>query len=385
MIAETPSDERCAVAELADLIATLDTAYPPGLAEPWDSVGLVCGDPRDEVRRVLFTVDVTEAVVEEAVRWGAQALVAHHPLLLRGVDSVAADRPKGALVHRLIRAGCALFTAHTNADSADPGVSDALAAALGLTVTGPLDPKPVAAVDKWTVQVPRDRSDEVLAALFDAGAGGAGDYREAAWRVTGTGQFRPLSGAEPAIGAVGELTRVSEDRIELVATPAQRARILAALRAAHPYEEPAYHVTERAPLPGALGLGRVGTLAEPLTLREFTARAAAVLPETAWGVRAAGDPDRILRTVAVCGGAGDSLLDAAARHGADAYLTSDLRHHPVDEYLRRTGPALIDAAHWATEFPWCAQAAGVLRAGLPDLETRVSTIRTDPWTVGCAH
>ncbi|MGW0183946.1 Nif3-like dinuclear metal center hexameric protein [Nocardia sp. NPDC003345] len=373
------------MAKLVDLIETLDTAYPPGLAEPWDSVGLVCGDPREEVRRVLFTVDVTEAVVEQAVNWGAQALVAHHPLLLRGVDSVAADRPKGALVHRLIRAGCALFTAHTNADSADPGVSDALAETLGLTVTGPLDPKPAAAVDKWTVQVPRDRSDEVLAALFDAGAGGAGDYREAAWRVTGTGQFRPVAGAEPAIGAVGELTRVSEDRIELVAAPVHRARVLAALRAAHPYEEPAYHVTERAPVPGALGLGRVGALAEPLTLREFTARAAAVLPETTWGVRAAGDPDRILRTVAVCGGAGDSFLEAAARHGVDAYLTSDLRHHPADEHLRRTGPALIDAAHWATEFPWCAQAAGVVRAGFPELETRVSTIRTDPWTVGCAH
>ncbi|NUP26837.1 MAG: Nif3-like dinuclear metal center hexameric protein, partial [Nocardia sp.] len=139
---------RCAVATLAELVATLETAYPPRLAEPWDSVGLVCGDPAETVRRVLFTVDVTAAVVDEAVRWGAQAVVAHHPLLLRGVDSVSADRPKGSLVHRLIRSGCGLFTAHTNADSADPGVSDALAAALGLTVTGPLDPKPVPAVDK---------------------------------------------------------------------------------------------------------------------------------------------------------------------------------------------------------------------------------------------
>ncbi|WP_063059967.1 Nif3-like dinuclear metal center hexameric protein [Nocardia sienata] len=374
---------RCAVATLAELVATLETAYPPRLAEPWDSVGLVCGDPAEVVRRVLFAVDVTAAVVDEAVQWGAQAVVAHHPLLLRGVDSVSADRPKGALVHRLIRAGCALFTAHTNADSADPGVSDALAAALGLTVTGPLDPKPVAAVDKWTVQVPPEQADAVLAALFAAGAGGCGDYREAAWRVTGTGQFRPLDGANPAVGAVGELARVTEDRLEVVAPAGTRAAVLAALRSAHPYEEPAYHVTERAALTGHQGLGRIGTLAEPLTLREFTARAAAALPATTWGVRAAGDPDRILRTVAVCGGAGDSLLDTATRRGVDAYLTADLRHHPADEHLRRSGPALIDAAHWATEFPWCAQAAAVARDGLPDLETRVSTVRTDPWTVGC--
>ncbi|WP_324188692.1 Nif3-like dinuclear metal center hexameric protein [Nocardia flavorosea] len=372
------------MAKLAELIETLERAYPPRLAESWDSVGLVCGDPGEDVRRVLFAVDVTEAVVEEAVSWGAQALVAHHPLLLRGVDSVAADRPKGALIHRLVRAGCALFTAHTNADSADPGVSDALAAVLGLTVTGPIEPKPVPAVDKWSIQVPVDHAESVLAALFAVGAGGSGDYREAAWRTTGTGQFRPLNGANPAVGTVGELTRVSEDRIEVVAAPRDRATILAALRAAHPYEEPAYHVTERAQLSGNLGLGRVATLPEPLTLREFTARAAAALPETAWGVRCAGDPDRVLRRVAVCGGAGDSLLDAVTRLGVDAYLTADLRHHPADEHLRRSGPALIDAAHWATEFPWCAQAAEVVQTGLPEVETRVSGVRTDPWTVGSA-
>ncbi|MGV9817901.1 Nif3-like dinuclear metal center hexameric protein [Nocardia xishanensis] len=370
------------VTTLADLIGVLDAAYPPKLAESWDSVGLVCGDPDDEVTRVLFAVDATAAVVEEAIDWRAQALVVHHPLLLRGVDTVAADTAKGALLHRLIRSGCALFTAHTNADSADPGVSDALAAAIGLTVTGPLDPKPTTAVDNWVVQVPRTHTDAVLGALFAAGAGGVGSYRECALRVPGVGQFRPMPGANPAIGAIGELQRVEEDRIEVIAPPAARSAVLAALRAAHPYEDPAYHVTERAALPSGLGLGRVGVLPEPEPLRDFTARVTAALPATVWGVRAAGDPDRVIERVAVCGGAGDSYLSTAARSGVDAYLTSDLRHHPVDEHLRTGGPALIDAAHWATEFPWCAQAEGIVAAALPELETRVSTLRTDPWTVG---
>lgn len=377
-------DERRAVTGLAELIEVLETAYPPRLAESWDSVGLVCGDPDDSVRRVLFAVDATAEVVDEAITWGAQALVVHHPLLLRGVDSVSADRPKGALLHRLIRSGCALFTAHTNADSADPGVSDALAEALGLTVRGPLQAKPVAAVDIWAVLVPREHTERVKDVLFAAGAGSSGNYREAAWTVTGTGQFRPLPGANPVLGSVGELERVAEDRIEIVAPPSARAAVLAALRAAHPYEEPAYHVTERARLSGGLGLGRIGTLPRPQTLREFVAHAAAALPTTAWGVRAAGDPERVVRTVAVCGGAGDSLLDTVARLDVDAYLTADLRHHPADEHLRRNGPALIDAAHWATEYPWCAQAEAVVRAGLPALETRVSGLRTDPWTVGCS-
>ncbi|MFQ6399128.1 Nif3-like dinuclear metal center hexameric protein [Nocardia sp. KC 131] len=369
------------VTTLADVIGVLDSAYPPKLAESWDSVGLVCGDPADEVTRVLFAVDATADVVDEAIGWRAQALVVHHPLLLRGVDTVAADTPKGALLHRLIRSGCALFSAHTNADSADPGVSDALAAALGLTVTGPLDAKPRTAVDNWVVQVPRPHTEAVLAALFAAGAGGNDSYRDCASRVRGIGQFRPVTGANPAVGSIGELQQVEEDRIEVIAPSTARAAILAALRAAHPYEDPAYHVTERAAVPSGLGIGRVGTLPEPESLRTFTTRVAAALPATVWGVRAAGDPDRMIHTVAVCGGAGDSYLDTAARLGVDAYVTSDLRHHPVDEHLRRGGPALIDAAHWATEFPWCAQAETVVRSALPDVETRVSTLRTDPWTV----
>ncbi|WP_040806562.1 Nif3-like dinuclear metal center hexameric protein [Nocardia concava] len=369
---------------LADLIAAMDAAYPPKLAESWDSVGLVCGDPDEKVSRVLFAVDATEAVVTEAIEWGAQALIVHHPLLLRGVDTVAASTPKGALLHRLIRSGCALFTAHTNADSADPGVSDALAHTIGLTVTGPLDPKPLTALDKWVVAVPITHSGEVLDALFAAGAGTSANYSDAAWTVAGTSQFRPLDGANPALGAPGELHEVAEDRLEVVAPPSRRAAILAALRASHPYEEPAYHVTERATLPSALGIGRVGELPAPESLRAFTARVRAALPTTTWGVRAAGDPDRVIRTVAVCGGAGDSFLGKVSRLGVDAYVTSDLRHHPADEHLRAGGPALIDAAHWATEFPWCGQADIVVRTALPGLETRVSTLRTDPWTLGAA-
>lgn len=370
---------------LAELIAVLDAAYPPSLAESWDSVGLVCGDPAEPVHRVHFAVDATEAVVTEAIEAGAQALVAHHPLLLRGVDTVAADTPKGALLHRLIRAGCALFTAHTNADSAAPGVSDALADALGLRELRPLDPKDAAPVDNWTVQVPRAHTDAVAAALFAAGAGGSGHYRDCASIAPSTGQFRPMETANPAIGTRGELTRVEEDRLEVVAPPSRRRAVLAALRAAHPYEEPAFHVSTRAALPTGTGIGRIGTLPAPETLRAFTARAAAALPATAWGVRAAGDPERVVETVAVCGGAGDSYLGRVARSGVDAYLTADLRHHPADEHLRAGGPALIDAAHWATEFPWCAQAAALVRRELPGLAAHVSALRTDPWTVGERH
>jgi dinuclear metal center YbgI/SA1388 family protein len=368
---------------VGDVVAALEAAYPPGLAAGWDAVGLVCGDPGEPVRSVLVAVDPVPETVAEAA--GEQLLVTHHPLLLRGVHGVGADTPKGALVHRLIRNGTALFTAHTNADAADPGVSDALAAALGLTVESPLVAASGPDLDKIVTFVPVGPAiTAVHDALSAAGAGNIGDYSHCSFATAGTGQFKPLGGAHPAIGEVGRLERVAETRLEMVLPRGKRAGVVAALRASHPYEEPAFDVLELAPVPSAQGLGRIGTLSAPESLAAFTVRVAAALPATAWGVRAAGDPDRTVERVAVCGGAGDSALDAALAAGVDAYVTADLRHHPSSEHLLRPGaPALVDVAHWASEWPWCEQAAGVVRAALGgSVEVRVSRLRTDPWTLG---
>ena len=371
---------------VAEVIAALEAAYPPALAADWDSVGLVCGDPADEVRSVLIAVDPVAATIAETVDSAAQLLVTHHPLLLRGVHGVGADTPKGALVHRLVRAGAALFTAHTNADSADPGVSDALAAALGLTVEGPLQPVPEQDLDKIVTFVPVGPSiTAVHEALSAAGAGQIGDYSHCSFASAGTGQFKPLTGANPTIGEVGQLERVAETRLEMVLPRHRRAAVVAALRAAHPYEEPAFDLLELAPIPSARGLGRIGSLPAPEPLSAFTERVAAALPATAWGVRAAGDPERLVQRVAVCGGAGDSALNSAVAAGVDAYVTADLRHHPAAEHLlaHPSGPALVDVAHWASEWPWCEQAAAVVRASTGgSVDVRVSTLRTDPWTLG---
>jgi dinuclear metal center YbgI/SA1388 family protein len=262
---------------LREVIAALDARYDPALAQGWDAVGLVCGNPAESVRRVLFAVDPTADVVDEVIETGADLLVTHHPLFLTAVHGVPADDPKGRLVHRLVRAGAGLFVAHTNADrAAGSGVNDALAAVLGLRDAVPLEPM-------------------------------AADPRA--------------------------------------------------------------------------GLGRVGELAEPMTLRQFAAHAAAVLPSTAAGVRAAGDPERAIRRVAVCGGSGGSLLGAAAAAGADVLLTSDLKHHSVSDALESGGPALCDVAHFASEWPWLPVAADALSRDLSGVvEVAVSGRRTDPWT-----
>lgn len=265
---------------VADVVATLDSRYPPSWAESWDRVGLVLGEPEAPVRRVLCAVDCVPETVAQAREVGADLIVAHHPLLLRGVSSVAPTTYKGRIVHQLIKADIALFVAHTNADVANPGVSDALAARLGLTDLRPLKPA-------------------------SSGDGQDGDGR---------------------------------------------------------------------------GTGRIGRLPAPMTLAELTHHAALTLPKTAWGVRAAGRPDRVISTVAVCGGAGDPFLADATAAGVDAYLTADLRHHPVSEHIASGGPALLDAAHWATERPWLDDLAAHLRAAC-GVEAVVSDLDTDPWTV----
>ncbi|MFD9910310.1 Nif3-like dinuclear metal center hexameric protein [Streptomyces sp. NPDC059063] len=270
---------------LSEVIAALDALWPAERAEQWDAVGTVCGDPDAEVSRVLFAVDPVQDIADEAVRLGADLLVTHHPLYLRGTTTVAASTFKGRVVHDLIKNDIALHVAHTNADTADPGVSDALAGALGLRVVRPLVPDPT-----------------------DAS--------------------------------------------------------------------------------GRRGLGRICELEHPLPLAEFAARAARRLPATAQGVRVAGDPERTIRTVAVSGGSGDSLFDAVRAAGVDAFLTADLRHHPVSEARAQAPLALLDAAHWATEWPWCELAAAQLdeisdRHGW-GLRVHVSKMVTDPWTAHAA-
>jgi dinuclear metal center YbgI/SA1388 family protein len=375
------------VPDLCDVLGVLDQWFDPATAEPWDAVGLVCGDPAEAVRKVLLAVDAVPATVEEAIRSGSQLLITHHPLLLGAVHGVPASDPKGALVHRMIRAGIAHHVIHTNADVAEPGVSDSLATRLGLDDLRPLEALTAPALDKLVVYVPTESASSLIDALAAAGAGRLGDYDRCAWSSTGRGTFRAGAGAHPAIGAVGEITVVDEARVEMVVPRQLRSTVLAAMRAAHPYEEPAFDLLSMAELPDRRGHGRFGVLAQPMSLREFVAYAGARLPQTSAGVRAAGSPDRSVRTVAVCGGAGSSLLAAARAAGADVYLTADLKHHQVIEAVTERGDAIsamavVDAAHWATEQPWLHDLAPRLRERFgTTVEVAVSTQVTDPWSL----
>ncbi|WP_139983718.1 Nif3-like dinuclear metal center hexameric protein [Nocardioides litoris] len=371
---------------LQTVVDLLHTWFPPGTADSWDAVGLVWGDPEQAVQKVAFAVDVTPEVAAEAAEWGADLLVVHHPLFLKPVHGFAATTPKGRTLATLVGAGCALLTAHTNADQAVGGVSEAMATALGLHEQQPLAPAPADPTDRLTVYVPVEAAAVVRAAIAEAGAGQIGRYDFASFTsAPGQGRFRPLEGADPFYGTVGEISEVEEVRVEAVLQRSRRRAVVAAMEAAHPYEEPAYDVVEVADAEvGATGSGRIGTIT-PVTLAEFAEQVAAALPDTQHGVRVAGDPGRRVRRVAVCGGAGDFLLDRVLGTNADVYVTSDLRHHPAAEFVEKGGPALVDVAHWAAEWTWLPvvsqRLADALDAAGEPVQTRVSTLVTDPWTM----
>lgn len=367
---------------LREVVAELDDLYDPRWADDWDAVGTVVGDPEAEVSKILFAVDPVQAVVAEAVAWGAQLVVTHHPLYLKGVTSVAATTPKGKVVHTLIANGIALHTCHTNADSPALGVSESMALALGLTDIRPLDPDPAEPIDRWVTFVPHADANTVIDAMHAAGAGAMGDYDLSGFTSIGMGSFRPLEGSNPAIGSAGKVEEVPETRIEMIADRRLRAVVLEALHTAHPYEVPVFDIFEPAAVSADRGSGRIGTLSPPVTLAEFAATVAGALPAHHSATRVAGDPSRTIHTVALCGGSGDFLLGTAALAGADVYVTSDLRHHPVSEHLEVPGaPAVIDVPHWAAEWVWLPVAARELGARLGDtVVIRVSQIVTDPWT-----
>jgi dinuclear metal center YbgI/SA1388 family protein len=357
---------------LADVVTTLDGWFPPELAEPWDSVGLTFGDPDAQVQSVLLAVDPGAAVAAEAQESGVDLLITHHPLWLSGVTALRGA--KGRFAQDLIRMGVAHYNAHTNADRANPGVNDALAEALGLRDCVPLESR-TSTLLRLTVYVPDENRGPLIDALADAGAGTIGDYERCAYATSGVGTFRPLSGADPHIGAVGRVEQVAEQRVEMVLPFDARRAVSQALLATHPYEEPAYDFTEVVRSEPTLGLGRVGHV-KPQTLSEFADVVVHALPATAAGVRFAGDPDRNISTVAVVGGSGASELSAASRV-ADVLVSADLKHHTVDEHLAQGGCAVIDVAHWASEWPWCPQTARRLRE--LGLTAHVSEQVTDPW------
>lgn len=333
---------------VADLARWIERLAPAHLAEPWDRVGLQCGEPGMEVRRAMTALTVTPGVIEQAAAFGAEAIVAHHPLIYKDMSALRYDDRVGALLKMLAERSMALYVAHTNLDAAAGGVNDWLAERLGLQGAIPLVPSQRGEAQyKLVTFVPLDAVEAVRSALAGAGAGVIGDYTHCTFGVEGMGTFLPQAGASPYVGAVGRLESVREVRLEILVPEGVKEEALRALRAAHPYEEVAvdlYPLASASPV--LTGIGRVGELPETLDAEEFAAKVkkSLSLPK----VRLSGARVHEVRRVAVVGGSGGSFVRRAKQMGADALVTGDVDYHDADE-ARFLGLLIVDAGHFGTE------------------------------------
>ncbi len=363
---------------IAEFAAHLERFAPSHTAADWDNVGLLLGDPVDTVERVMTCLTLTPDVVGEAVRERVNLIVSHHPILFRAVKKLTASTPDGKIALPLIRAGIAVYSPHTAFDNCAGGINDSLCRALGITDPAPLRPREAGKQCKLVVFVPDSDLARVQAAVFATGAGKIGEYNECSFRLSGKGTFFATDATNPTVGQKGRREDVDEWRLEVVVPERSVAAVIAAMRKAHSYEEPAFDVY---PLkPGtAGGEGRVGNLKEPTTLDKLAKRAKKAL--NAASVQTVGDLSRTVQRVAIaCGAAGEYLSDSI-RGNADVFLTGELRFHDALT-ARAAGLGVILPGHYATERPAVEMLAGILAANWPDVAVWASRVERDPLGAG---
>lgn len=360
-----------------ELQAAVERAADPALQEAWDNSGWNINLHNTDIQAVMVCLDCTPAVVEEASSLGCGVVVSHHPLLFHGVKKIDSAHMPGRAAASLISHGISLYCAHTSCDSAPAGINAWLASALGLESWRPLRPAPVSFY-KMAVTVPPADAGQVREAMIRAGAGSLGRYDSCTFSSAGTGTFRPLAGADPALGTPGRLLKTEEIRIEALVPETLVPAVQAAVEAVHPYEMPAVDFLDLAHVKTPAGLGAVGDLKEAVSLQDFLARVKQTL--SCGTLRFSGSPDRKIRRVGICGGAGHDLAEDARKAGCDVFLTGELRHNLYLDY----DMALIEAGHYDTEKCFIEIMTEALRMSEPVIQYKVAvygfTGRERPYT-----
>ncbi len=362
--------------KVSKLANTLGEWFPTALAEEWDNVGLIFGDPSASVSRALLAMDLTLPVAEEAAEEGYGAVITHHPPIFRPIKRIDVSTTQGAIISTCLRHRVSSIAIHTNLDSAVGGLNDEVFRLLGVQNAKPLLDSGKSRFYKLAVFVPVEAADKVRQAMFDAGAGAVGKYDLCSFNLTGTGTFRGGEGTNPAIGAAGVLERVEEVRIEVLLQRERFGRVYGAMVQAHPYEEVAYDLYPLENRERETGLGRIGSLPESITLKQFADRCAALEMMV---LRILGDPEREVKKIAVCTGAGSDFLPRAADAGADVYLTAEVKHHHALEAAQR-GLAVVETDHLTLErVMWPALKQRLETAFSGQLEVRISQREQNPW------
>lgn len=360
---------------LATVLDFLEHFAPPALAAEWDNVGLLLGDRAAPVERVMTCLTVTPDSAAEAIADGVRLIVTHHPILFRGMKRLTTATPEGRMLLSLIQAGVAVYSPHTAFDNTADGINESLARRLGLTEVVPLRRHEKPRQCKVVVFVPEADWGRVAEAMFAAGAGRIGQYSQCSFRQPGTGTFFGSESSNPTVGHKGRREEASEWRLEAVCPEAAVENVLAALRRAHSYEEPACDVYPLRPDPASSGDGRLGRLPQSLPLADFARQAKKQL--RANFVQTVGEPARAVEQIAIACGAGSELLKDAIRSRADAFLTGELRFHDYLE-AQNQGLALVLPGHYATERPAIEELAERLQKQFPTLRIHASRRECDP-------
>lgn len=353
---------------------------PAWIAEEWDRVGLLAGDPSAEAGLIWVALELSDDLLDQALADNVSMLLTHHPPLFKPLQDLCLDKSDTVRLLKAASSGLALFAAHTNLDAAPGGVNDALAQRLGIKDTVPLAPVTDEGLAKLVVFAPADHLDNVAQAIFSAGAGRIGAYRECSFHQPGLGGFLAPPDGNPYLGEPGQKETVQEERLETIIPLSEIGRVVAALKSAHPYEEPAYDIYPLRQPPAGFGLGRVGTLVRPQSGEEFIASAAKKLGAAAAEVTGP-IPEKVER-VAVLGGSGGDFIPQAAAAGAQALVTGEARYHAWEQ-AENLGLCLISLGHYQTEAvivePWARRLEQMLEAAGFFCEIAPWTKGASPW------
>ena len=358
---------------LAELCKFLDSTVPLSFQESYDNAGLQLGNPSMELTGALLTIDVTEEVISEAGNAGCNLIISHHPVIFGGIKKLAGRDYTERLVAKAIKDDIAIYSSHTNLDAAEFGVSRKMAEKIGLTRVKPLVPLKGRLL-KLVTFIPEAYLDRVRDAIFEAGAGVIGNYDRCGFTLPGTGSFRPGENTTPFSGEKGRLHFENEVRFETILYSHLRVSVIRALLDAHPYEEVAYDLypLENDNIPA--GMGCIGELPSATAGKEFIRSAAAAFG--AGGLRYTGLTDRQIRKVALCGGAGSSMIRDAVSAGADAFVTGDIKYH---SFFDADGKLLLlDIGHYESEKFTTEILYDLIIKKFPKFALRFSETNTNP-------
>jgi len=330
--------------KIKDITQYLESFAPASLQEDYDNSGLITGNPQDAVAGIMIALDCTEKVVDDAEKNGCNLIVAHHPIVFRGLKKLTGKSYIERTIIKSIKKNIAIYAIHTNLDNVFHGVNHKIAERLQLTDLRVLRPQS-GTLCKLTTFIPKKETESVLANLHNAGAGMIGDYKNCSFQVEGTGTFLPTDNASPAIGKLNQLEKVQEDRIEVIFPKYLKSRLLETLFRVHPYEEVAYYVHELENENSGIGSGMIGTLKEEMKSDIFLDFVKRQLNTKM--IRHTEKVNDTVKKIALCGGAGSFLLQDAISAEADVFISGDFKYH---EFFDAEGKIMIaDVGHYESE------------------------------------